>query len=265
DDFTILSDIAGAEDHYGDMDFKVAGTRDGITALQMDIKIKGVTPEILSKALEQARRGRLHILDKMAEALESPRTDISPYAPRIITVMIPKEKIRDVIGTGGKVIRSIIERTGCKIEVSDDGRVDIASVDESSAMKAKEIVLELTAEAEIDKTYLGRVTRVTGFGAFVEVLPSVEGLLHISEIAHQRIEKVEDVIKEGDEVTVKVLSIDGTGRIRLSRKALLPKPEGGGDSGTGGGEHGQRDRGPRHGRGDRRPPRSRPGRPGPRH
>ncbi|MFQ5671259.1 MAG: polyribonucleotide nucleotidyltransferase [Acidobacteriota bacterium] len=225
-EFAILSDIAGAEDHYGDMDFKVAGTRAGITALQMDIKITGITRDILQRALEQARRGRLHILDKMAESLASPRSDISPFAPRIITINISKDKIRDVIGTGGKVIRSIIERTGCKIEVNDDGRVDIASTDETSAMKAKEIILELTAEAEIDKTYLGKVVRVTGFGAFVEILPSVEGLLHISEIAHHRIDQVEDVLKEGDEVTVKVLSVDGQGRIRLSRKALLEKPAG---------------------------------------
>ncbi|MFQ5720338.1 MAG: polyribonucleotide nucleotidyltransferase [Acidobacteriota bacterium] len=225
DEFAILSDIAGAEDHYGDMDFKVTGTRTGITALQMDIKITGVTTEILQTALLQARDGRFFILDKMAEALEQPRADISEYAPRILSVMVPKDKIRDVIGTGGKVIRSIVERTGCKIEVNDDGRVDIASADQANALKAKEIILELTAEAEIGKTYAGKITRITGFGAFVEILPSVEGLLHISEIEHYRIDKVEDVLKEGEETMVKVISMDGQGRIRLSRKALTEPPE----------------------------------------
>ncbi|MCZ6600458.1 MAG: polyribonucleotide nucleotidyltransferase, partial [Acidobacteria bacterium] len=208
----VLSDIAGAEDHYGDMDFKVTGTRDGITALQMDIKITGITTETLSEAMQQAKRGRLHILDKMAEALEKPRADISQYAPRIISVQVPKDKIRDVIGTGGKVIRSIVERTGCKIEVNDDGRVDIASVDAESAAKAKEIILELTAEAEIDKSYLGKVVRITNFGAFVEIMPSVDGLLHISEIAHHRVNEVTDLLKEGEEVMVKVLSIDAQGK-----------------------------------------------------
>ncbi|MCZ6833687.1 MAG: polyribonucleotide nucleotidyltransferase [Acidobacteria bacterium] len=233
----ILSDIAGAEDHYGDMDFKVTGTRDGITALQMDIKITGITTETLSEAMQQAKRGRLHILDKMAEALEKPRADISQYAPRIISVQVPKDKIRDVIGTGGKVIRSIVERTGCKIEVNDDGRVDIASVDAESAAKAKEIILELTAEAEIDKSYLGKVVRITNFGAFVEIMPSVDGLLHISEIAHHRVNEVTDILKEGEEVMVKVLSIDAQGKIRLSRKALLDPPaRGEGDS------HDDRDR-----------------------
>ncbi len=247
----VLSDIAGAEDHYGDMDFKVTGTRDGITALQMDIKITGITTETLSEAMQQAKRGRLHILDKMAEALETPRGDISQYAPRIISVQVPKDKIRDVIGTGGKVIRSIVERTGCKIEVNDDGRVDIASVDAESAAKAKEIILELTAEAEIDKSYLGKVVRITNFGAFVEIMPSVDGLLHISEIAHHRVNEVTDILKEGEEVMVKVLSIDAQGKIRLSRKALLDPPaKGEGDS------HGDRDRnrrpsrgGDRHGQG----------------
>jgi polyribonucleotide nucleotidyltransferase len=256
--FAILSDIAGAEDHYGDMDFKVAGTRDGVTALQMDIKITGVTHEILSQALDQARKGRLHILDKMAEALPAPREDMSQYAPRIISVHIPKDKIRDVIGTGGKVIRSIIERTGCKIEVNDDGRVDIASTDEGSAMQAKEIVLELTAEAEIDKSYLGKVVRCTGFGAFVEIMPSVEGLLHISEIAHHRVNTVEDVLKEGDEVMVKVLSMDGQGKIRLSRKALLEPTEEEREAAKRDGDRG--DRGPRDRGGDRRD--RRPPRPG---
>jgi len=243
----VLSDIAGAEDHYGDMDFKVTGTRDGITALQMDIKITGITTEILSQAMQQAKRGRLHILDKMAEAIETPREDISQYAPRIISVMVPKDKIRDVIGTGGKVIRSIVERTGCKIEVNDDGRVDIASSSAENAAKAKEIILEITAEAEIDKSYLGKIVRITNFGAFVEIMPSVDGLLHISEIAHHRVNEVTDILKEGEEVMVKVLSIDAQGKIRLSRKALLDPPAQGED-----GSRGDRtpDRRPTHG-GDR--------------
>jgi polyribonucleotide nucleotidyltransferase len=248
----ILSDIAGAEDHYGDMDFKVAGTRDGITALQMDIKITGITTETLSKAMEQAKQGRLHILDKMAQALDTPRADISQYAPRIISVQVPKDKIRDVIGTGGKVIRSIVERTGCKIEVNDDGRVDIASSDAASAAMAREIILELTAEAEIDKSYLGKVVRITNFGAFVEIMPSVDGLLHISEIAHHRVNEVTDVLKEGEELMVKVLSIDAQGKIRLSRKALLDPPAPGE-----GNAPGDRDRGRRPDRGGDRPPRGR--------
>jgi polyribonucleotide nucleotidyltransferase len=221
DRYAILTDIAGEEDHYGDMDFKVAGTRAGITALQMDIKISGITPEIMAQALEQARQGRLFILDQMALALEAPRASISAYAPRIITVRVPVDKIRDIIGPGGKMIRSIVERTGCKIDVEDDGRVSIASVDEAAARKAVAIIEELTATAELNKTYLGKVVRVVDFGAFVEILPGTDGLLHVSEMAAHRVQDVRSEVKEGDQILVKVVNIDPSGKIRLSRKALL--------------------------------------------
>jgi polyribonucleotide nucleotidyltransferase len=257
DRWAVLSDIAGEEDHYGDMDFKVAGTRTGITALQMDIKIGGITPEIMAQALEQARQGRLFILDRMAEALEKPRADISAYAPRIITVRVPVDKIRDIIGPGGKMIRSIVERTGCKIDVEDDGRVSIASTDEAAARKAVAIIEELTATAELNKTYLGKVVRVVDFGAFVEIIPGTDGLLHVSEMAHHRVQDVRSEVKEGDQILVKVVNIDPSGKIRLSRKALLtdadgsssPAPaEAGAGSGSGSGSH---DRRPREHRGDR--------------
>ncbi len=255
DKFEVLTDIAGAEDHHGDMDFKVAGTRKGINALQMDIKIGGITKEIMAKALEQARTARLEILDAMHKSIEAPRESISRYAPRILTVTINKDKIRDIIGPGGKTIRSIVERTGCKIEVHDDGRVDIASVDEESTQKALEIIKQLTAEAELSKTYVGKVVRVVNFGAFIEILPGVEGLCHISEIENHRINEVTDVLNEGDETTVKVIDIDATGRVRLSRRVLLKDdgggerrdrrgPRGGGPGGDRGGGGG-RDRGPR--------------------
>jgi polyribonucleotide nucleotidyltransferase len=226
DKVAVLSDIAGVEDHYGDMDFKVAGTSEGITALQMDIKIGGIGPEILAKALEQARAGRLHILGEMAKALPEARTNISTYAPRILTIRVPVDKIRDIIGPGGKMIRSIVERTGCKIDVEDDGRVSIASVDESAARKAIAIIEELTATAELNKTYLGKVVRVVDFGAFVEILPGTDGLLHVSEMAAHRVQDVRSEVKEGDQVLVKVVNIEpGTGKIRLSRKALLSEAE----------------------------------------
>jgi polyribonucleotide nucleotidyltransferase len=249
--YEVLTDIAGAEDHHGDMDFKVAGTRQGITALQMDIKITGITREIMAQALGQARRARLTILDAMEQAIPSPRGDISPYAPRILTITINKDKIRDIIGPGGKMIRSIVERTGCKIEVHDDGRVDIASSDEEGTQKAVEIIKELTAEAGLGKTYVGKVVRVVNFGAFVEILPGVEGLLHISEIADRRIGEVRDVLDEGDETMVKVIDIDAQGRVRLSRRAVLR------ESGSGEGREepvrvGEKDddgRRPRRGRG----------------
>jgi polyribonucleotide nucleotidyltransferase len=219
--YAVLSDIAGAEDHYGDMDFKVAGTSTGITALQMDIKVGGITTEVMRKALDQARRGRMHILDKMREALAAPRQSISNFAPRIVTIRIPVDKIRDVIGPGGKMIRSIIERTGVKIDVEDDGRVNVASADETSAQKAISIIQELTATPELNKTYLGKVQRITDFGAFVEIMPGTDGLLHVSEIANHRVKDVRDELKEGEQVLVKVINIDPTGKIRLSRKALL--------------------------------------------
>jgi polyribonucleotide nucleotidyltransferase len=220
----ILSDIAGAEDHYGDMDFKVAGTAAGITALQMDIKVSGITTEIMRKALEQARQGRLYILNAMRTAIETHRTDVSAYAPRIVTIRIPVDKIRDVIGPGGKMIRSIIERTGVKIDVEDDGRVNVASADEASAQKAIGIIQELTATPELNKTYMGKVQRITDFGAFIEIMPGLDGLLHVSEIAHYRVKDVRDELKEGEQVMVKVINIDPSGKIRLSRKALLQPP-----------------------------------------
>jgi len=219
-DYAILTDIAGAEDHYGDMDFKVAGTRDGITGLQMDIKVPNVTTTIMKEALEQARRGRLFIIDKMYEAMPEPKTAISQYAPRIYTLHIPTDKIRDVIGPGGKVIRGIIEQTGVKIDVEDDGTIHVASADEASANKAIQIISDLTATAEIGKTYLGKVVRLVDFGAFVEIFPGTDGLLHISEIAENRIRDVRDELKEGDQILVKVLALEGN-KIKLSRRAVL--------------------------------------------
>jgi len=219
-DYAVLTDIAGAEDHYGDMDFKVAGTREGITGLQMDIKVPNVTTAIMKHALEQARRGRLFILDKMYEALPAPRANMSQYAPRIYTLHIPTDKIRDVIGPGGKVIRGIIEQTGVKIDVEDDGTVHVASADEASANKAIQIISDITATAEIGKTYLGKVVRLVDFGAFVEIFPGTDGLLHISEIAENRIKDVRDELKEGDQILVKVLALEGN-KIKLSRKAVL--------------------------------------------
>ena len=224
--YAVLTDIAGAEDHYGDMDFKVAGTAEGITALQMDIKVSGITAEIMTRALDQARRGRMHILDKMRETLAAPRQSISMFAPRIVTIRIPVDKIRDVIGPGGKMIRSIIERTGVKIDVEDDGRVNVASADGESAQKAISIIQELTATPELNTTYLGKIQRITDFGAFVEIMPGTDGLLHVSEIANHRVKDVRDELKEGEQVLVKVINIDPTGKIRLSRKALLQEQGG---------------------------------------
>jgi len=219
--WAVLSDIAGAEDHYGDMDFKVAGTASGITALQMDIKVSGITSEIMAKALEQAKTGRLHILSEMAKTISSTRGSMSAFAPRIVTIKIPVDKIRDVIGPGGKMIRSIIERTGVKIDVEDNGTVNVASADGESAAKAISIIQELTATPELNKTYLGKVQRITDFGAFVEIMPGTDGLLHVSEIANHRVKDVRDELKEGQQIMVKVINIDPTGKIRLSRKALL--------------------------------------------
>jgi polyribonucleotide nucleotidyltransferase len=234
--YAILTDIAGAEDHYGDMDFKVAGTKDGITALQMDIKVAGITSQIMREALAQAQRGRLFILGKMDEVISKEREKISQFAPRFYTVQIPVDKIRDLIGPGGKMIRSIVDQTGVKIDVEDSGLVKVASSDEASAAKALQIIGDLTATAEVGKTYLGKVTRLADFGAFVEIIPGTDGLLHISEVAEHRIADVRDELKEGDQVLVKVLAVEGN-RIRLSRKAILreqrakmggaPPPEGG--------------------------------------
>ena len=221
DGFSILSDIAGQEDHYGDMDFKVAGTRDGITALQMDIKITGVTREVMEQALEQARVGRLHILDIMDQTISEPRSDMSQYAPRLYTMMIPTDKIRDVIGPGGKTIRSIIEETGCEVDIDNDGKVIIASPDGLAAQRAREIIERLTESPEIGKVYKGIVRRVEPYGAFVEIMPGSDGLVHISELAPYRVGEVTDIVREGDEVDVKVINIDEQGKVRLSRKAVI--------------------------------------------
>src|SRR5450755_1228803 len=220
EDYAILTDIAGAEDHYGDMDFKVAGTRDGITALQMDIKVMGITSQIMREALEQAKHGRLFILGKMEETITGGRENISMFAPRIYTLQIPVDKIRDLIGPGGKMIRGIIEQTGVKIDVEDSGKVNVSSSDQVAAAKALQMIGDITATAEVGKTYLGKVTRLADFGAFVEIIPGTEGLLHISEVAEHRINDVRDELKEGDQILVKVLAVEGN-RIKLSRKAIL--------------------------------------------
>ena len=221
DQYAILSDIAGAEDHYGDMDFKVAGSREGITALQMDIKIAGVNSEIMSEALQQARRGRLSILDSMNETIAEPRSDLSAHAPRILTMQINTDKIGAVIGPGGKIIRGMVEEYGVKIDIEDDGTVSIFSTDESSAQRAIDHIKELTATAEVGNTYLGKVVKVLDFGAFVEILPGTEGLLHISQISERRIQDIHSEVKRGDKILVKVLDVDGQGKIRLSRRAVL--------------------------------------------
>ena len=228
DKIAILSDIQGLEDHLGDMDFKVAGTKDGITAIQMDIKISGISDEILKEALERARIGRLHILSKMEETITTHRDDLSPYAPRIQTLQINPDKIRDIIGPGGKIINRIIDETGVKIDIEDDGRVSIVSSDGEGSKKAIEMIMNIIREIEVGEIYLGKVTKIMNFGAFVEVLNGKEGLVHISQLAKERVNKVEDVVKVGDEILVKVMEIDPQGRINLSRKVLLkdePKEE----------------------------------------
>lgn len=221
DKTVVLTDILGLEDHLGDMDFKVTGTEAGITAFQMDLKTGGVSKGVMEKALEQARQGRVFIIGKLKEALSAPRESLAPHAPRIYTMQIRQDKIRDVIGTGGKVIRGIIEQTGVKIDINDSGIINIASSDETSASKAMDIIKGIIAEAELGKIYHGKVKRVVDFGAFVEILPGTEGLVHISQISEKRIAKVTDEIQEGDEVLVKVIEIDKTGRIRLSRKEAM--------------------------------------------
>jgi len=231
DRVVILSDILGLEDHLGDMDFKVTGTRHGVTALQMDIKIGGITTDLMRDALEQARLGRLHILEKMDEALSGPRPNLAPYAPRIFTLQIKTDKIRDIIGPGGKVIRGIIAECGVKINVDDSGVVTIASVDEESANRAIEMIQRLTEEVEIGKIYLGTVKKIVDFGAFVEILPNLDGLVHISQLAHHRVNSVSDELAEGEQVLVKVLEIDKQGKIRLSRKEALAESEAGPVSG----------------------------------
>lgn len=221
DNIVILSDILGLEDHLGDMDFKVTGTADGVTAIQMDIKIAGITKEIMREALEQARTGRLYILDKMLEAIAAPRATLSAHAPRIFTMRVKPSKVGEVIGPGGKVIKGIIEKTGVKIDIDDSGLISIASQDEESANRAMEMIGKITEEVEVGKIYLGKVKRVVEFGVFVEILPNTDGLVHISQLADYRVREVSDVVKEGDEVLVKVIEIDKQGKIRLSRKDAL--------------------------------------------
>jgi polyribonucleotide nucleotidyltransferase len=261
----VLSDILGDEDHLGDMDFKVAGTKDGVTGIQMDIKIEGVDEAIMKTALAQAQEGRLHILGQMAKAIEAPRTEMSQWAPRITTITVPVDKIREVIGSGGKVIRDIVAQTGCKIDIDDSGKVNIASNDGAAAQKAIDIIRGIVQTVEVGKVYKGMVKKIVEFGAFVGVLPNQDGLLHVSEIAHERVNRVEDYLKEGDEVEVKVIEVDKAGKVRLSRKVLLPLPEGfvppppreprgdrGGERGGRGGDRGGRG-GDRGGRGGDRP------------
>jgi len=221
DRVAILSDILGSEDHLGDMDFKVAGTANGITALQMDIKITGLDRDLMKTALQQAKEGRLHILGEMDKALSNPRNEINQHAPRIITLTISKDKIRDVIGPGGKVIREIIDKTGVSIDINDEGLVSIASADAKAAAKAVEFVENLTQEVEIGKIYLGKVKKIVDFGAFVEIFPGTDGLVHISQICDRRIKNVSDEIQEGDEIKVKVIDVDQQGKVKLSRKEAL--------------------------------------------
>ncbi|MEW5875296.1 MAG: polyribonucleotide nucleotidyltransferase [Candidatus Zixiibacteriota bacterium] len=252
--YVVLTDILGVEDHLGDMDFKVAGTSTGITAFQMDLKIKGLPFDILREALQKARTARLHVLDRMAATLSAPRPELSPYAPRILIFQIKVDKIGAVIGPGGKNIRAITEQTGAKVDIDDDGTVIVASVDQDAGETAKRMILSLIEEPELDKVYEGKVRRITPFGAFVEIIPGTDGLVHISELDHGRTEKVEDICKVGDSMTVKVIEIDPEGKVRLSRRALIPRPEGmpeeeprsprprrDGDRGRGG--DGRRDRG----------------------
>jgi polyribonucleotide nucleotidyltransferase len=251
DRFAVLTDILGAEDHLGDMDFKVAGTTAGITALQMDIKIKGITMEILTQALAAARVGRLHIMDKMMAVLSTPRAELKPHAPRITAIQIPVDKIGAVIGPGGKMIRSIQEETGAKIDIEDDGTVYIAATNGESAARAREIVEGLTETAVLGRIYTGKVVRIESFGAFVEILPNMDGMVHISQLDSERIERVEDIVNLGDEITVMVTGIDPSGKIRLSRQAVLEgwtleeavsndRPSGGGRGGDRGGRGGDR-------------------------
>jgi len=225
DEVRVLTDILGDEDHLGDMDFKVAGTRDGITALQMDIKISGVTREIMTEALYQAREGRLHILGIMDGTLAEGRDEVSRHAPRITTIKVRPEKIRDIIGPGGKVIRGIVEATGTKIDVQDDGTVTVAAVDEAGSRRAIDMIEGIAAEVEIGRIYKGTVRRVMDFGAFVEILPGTDGLVHISQIADDHVRRVRDVLNEGDELMVKVLDVDRQGKIRLSRKEALKEEQ----------------------------------------
>jgi polyribonucleotide nucleotidyltransferase len=223
----ILSDILGDEDHIGDMDFKVAGTAEGVTAIQMDIKIRGISKTIMEHVLDQAREGRLHILGKIRETIPEPRKDLSRHAPRIVTLQVKQEKIRDIIGPGGKTIRSIVEQTGVKVDVEDSGLVKLASPNFESIEKAIAMIKRLTQEVEVGGFYTGKVRRILGFGAIVELFPGTDGLIHISQLAEGHVKEVTDVLKEGDDVLVKVIDIDPQGRIRLSRKAALREKQDG--------------------------------------
>jgi polyribonucleotide nucleotidyltransferase len=257
--YAILTDILGMEDHLGDMDFKVAGTREGVTALQMDIKIKGITSQIMAQALEQARQARLTILETILSVIPEPRSELKPHTPRITVVRIPVEKIGAVIGPGGKMIRSIQEDTNTRIDINEDGSIFIAATDGESEELARDRILALTESAEIGRIYTGRVVRVTDFGAFVEILPNTDGLVHISQLDSERVNRVEDIVRMGDEITVMVTDIDPTGKIRLSRQAVLEgwtaeearqKDRGGSRKGSGGGQRRDRYRGSN--KGDRR-------------
>jgi polyribonucleotide nucleotidyltransferase len=225
DNVIILSDILGDEDHMGDMDFKVAGTRDGITSLQMDIKIEGLSKPIMQRALEQARKGRFFILDKMAETIKEPRAQISPYAPKIVSIQINPDKIRDIIGPGGKVIRAMQTETDTRIDVEDSGLVKIVAVDKEASEKALKMIRDIVQEAEVGAIYEGTVRKIMDFGAFVEIFPGTDGLVHISQLDSKRVNKVRDILKEGDKVMVKVLEVDRDGKIRLSRRAAVEDQE----------------------------------------
>jgi polyribonucleotide nucleotidyltransferase len=248
DRYAILTDIAGLEDHLGDMDFKVVGSEKGVTAVQMDLKIPSVTPQFLREAFAQSKQARLEVLAKMKEALPAPRPEISPYAPRIFTLYVNPEKVSEVIGPAGKVIKKIVAMTGAKIDIEDDGKITVASADVTAAERAMQMIRDITAEAEIGKTYTGRVIRLEEYGAFVEILPNVVGLLHISEVAPYRIKSIHDLIKMGQELTVKCISIDEDNKVRVSRKALEAP-----DSSTAATEGGQA-----HNDGGRRPYREHP-------
>ena len=224
--YAVITDIQGIEDHAGDMDFKIAGTSKGITAIQLDIKLGGVSLEILNEAIDQAKTARAKVLKVMTQAIPEPRADLSPYAPRITSLRIPPDKIRDVIGPGGKVINEIIDATGVQIDIEDDGLVMVTAVDQEASAKAIEWIKNLTRQVVVGEIYEGKVTRLMNFGAFVEILPKQEGLVHISELAWHRVDKVDDVVKVGDSLKVKVIEIDDQGRINLSHKQTLPKPEG---------------------------------------
>jgi len=250
----VLTDILGVEDHLGDMDFKVTGTSEGVTAFQMDTKIGGISFDVMRDALERARKGRIHILEIMERTLSAPRAEMSPYAPRILIININPDKIREVIGPGGKIIKRITEETGAQIDIEDSGEVRIAAVNSEGGKRALELIKNITEDPEVGKVYQGKVRSVVTFGAFVEIVPGRDGLLHISEIEHHRVARTEDVLNVGDMVMVKVIGVDRDGKIKLSRKALLPEPEGyvAAAAGASGGREREGGRGGDRGRGSDR-------------